>query len=673
MIEFALIDGCLETVGEMPLVLELRASSESGEWTFLPLAADGAKAYAFEAVGVHGTLRWTESSERNADYALAFTSEHPVRLRLAVSAKGGAKAFHVIPACLLGDNNHALVRPKEFPTLHAPVEDNPAAAPLWEFRADRTACPVSLICTADGVAGLAIAPYADDATAPDGFLRNGVFAALPATAGVSVGYGNDPLTFVNKQNFSLPTAQRSRGAQTTGSLYWLTGADRSAVHQIVRDQYARWREKPAHQRSADEAVRALTESFAAVNWSEEFGNYANLACRVPTEPVLKAWRPVSEIGWTGGGVFAWPLLRAAARLPDVTLPKTAEQILDEIIGTWNERSGFFNDVAGPSLVGVPGQGGVIKTGEINGWWSGFMPHTMNRHCAYTNGHATYYLLKCARWVRNRGGDATAWEDAALKVCDAVIELQRGDGAFGYLFSAQTRKVVDWDGFAGCWFAAALPFAYEVTQNDFYLKAARRAVRHYGHAVAALNCYGTPMDTYKSVDQEGILAFVQAARWLHEVTGEDEWLNHLRAGADYELLWRYAYRARPEYAPLKGSGWNSCGGSVTSVSNPHIHPMGLVITEPLRYLARVTGDAYYRDRADDGVAWALQTLELYPEVAGYGCYGVMTERYCPSDGLVIETFADTGAPSSMWWSYNAWATANVLEGLLDTLEDVGRDR
>jgi len=175
-----------------------------------------------------------------------------------------------------------------------------------------------------------------------------------------------------------------------------------------------------------------------------------------------------------------------------------------------------------------------------------------------------------------------------------------------------------------------------------------------------------MDTYKSVDQEGILAFVQAARLMHEVTGEEEWLTYLQAGADYELLWRYAYKARPEYAPLKCTDWNSCGGSVTSVSNPHIHPMGLVITDSLHYLADQLGDDYYHDRAEDGVAWALQTLELYPEVSGYGPYGVMTERYCPSDGLTIETFEDTGEPSSMWWSYNAWAAANVMEGLLDTL-------
>lgn len=646
--------------------LRLGASAEESEWLDLPLQAAGENRFTFQRDGVQGSLDWRPVAAERADYDLAFQSARPVRLRLEFAWKGEDGVFHLIPACLFGDNNHALVRPNEFPTLHKADPANPAAAPLWEFRADRAAYPVSMLCTPAGVVGLSVAPYADDPSAPEGFIRNGVFSRLPAGGGVSLGYANVPLTYVNKKMFSPTTAHRSTAARTTGSLYWLAGADRRGVHRIVGDVYAQWRDRPAHQKSPAEAARAIAEAFIGVNWDEGFGNYTNQHCRVPADRTLKAWRPISEIGWTGGGVLAWPFLQAQVRWPELRFPKTAEQILDGITAVWNERSGFFNDVAGASLVGIPGLNGAIMSGQINGWWSGFLPSTTDRHCAYTNGHAAYYLLKCARFLRRQGGDATRWEQAALKVCDTVIELQRGDGAFGYLFSPQTKKVVDWDGFAGCWFAAALPFAYELTQNETYLKAARRALRYYGHAVAALNCYGTPMDTYRSVDQEGVLAFVQAARWMHAITGEPEWLTHLQAGADYELLWRYGFRARPEFEPLKSAGWNSCGGSVTSVSNPHIHPMGLVITEPLRYLAAQLGDDYYRRRADDGVAWALHTLELYPEVSGYGRYGVMTERYCPSDGLVIETYEGTGAPASMWWSYNAWAAANVMEGLLDTL-------
>ncbi|MFZ9682829.1 MAG: hypothetical protein ACO3DQ_06455, partial [Cephaloticoccus sp.] len=230
MIALNLVDGRLK-VPDSPFWLTLTCSRADQEWQDLPLQAAGGTTLAFAAHGVTGELRWTGVAATRADFEFAFAAAEPVRLRLALMAEGAERAFHVIPACLLGDNNHDLVRPKEFPTLHEPVEGNPAAAPLWEFRADRTACPVSLLCLSVGVAGLAVAPYADDPAAPEGFLRNGVWAALPATAGVSLGYGNDPLTFGNKQNFGPPTAHRSRAARTTGSLFWFPGAGRAGVHR----------------------------------------------------------------------------------------------------------------------------------------------------------------------------------------------------------------------------------------------------------------------------------------------------------------------------------------------------------------------------------------------------------------------------------------------------------
>ena len=169
-----------------------------------------------------------------------------------------------------------------------------------------------------------------------------------------------------------------------------------------------------------------------------------------------------------------------------------------------------------------------------------------------------------------------------------------------------------------------------------------------------------------MDEEGNLAFVRGTRLLYEVTGEKKYLEHLEAGACYEYLWRYAYAAKPENAPLK-EGWNSCGGSVTSISNPHIHPMGVIIDGDLRYLAAAAGDDYHKMRADDSTAWMMQNLELYPEKSGYGQYGITSERFCPSDGLVTERYSD-GRPYSSWFTFNLWATANVLEAIMDLLAE-----
>ena len=62
---------------------------------------------------------------------------------------------------------------------------------------------------------------------------------------------------------------------------------------------------------------------------------------------------------------------------------------------------------------------------------------------------------------------------------------------------------------------------------------------------------------------------------------------------------------------------------------------------------------------------MNCMELYPEVTGYGRYGILTERFCPSDGLIMEQYTD-GKPSSIWFSYNGWAAAAVLEGITECL-------
>jgi hypothetical protein len=303
--------------------------------------------------------------------------------------------------------------------------------------------------------------------------------------------------------------------------------------------------------------------------------------------------------------------------------------------------------------------------RVSGWWSGF--HLVEEcHSAYTNGSAVFYLFKMLAFMKEHSLETKpSWLQVGMQVLDTVIELQREDGAFGYTFSQHEKQVLDWEGFAGCWFAAACALAYRHTEEERYLDSARKALDYYAGFVQDLNCWGTPMDTWKAVDEEGNLAFIRAARLMHEITGELHYLKLLQHGADYECLWRYGFKAKPEHPPLDTCGWNSCGASLTSISNPHTHPMGLLVTRDLEYLSKQTGDNYYQQRADDGVNWLMATMELYPDSMGYGRYGVLSERTCPSDGLVIERYSD-GTPCSTWFSYNGWAAANALEALTERL-------
>ena len=101
--------------------------------------------------------------------------------------------------------------------------------------------------------------------------------------------------------------------------------------------------------------------------------------------------------------------------------------------------------------------------------------------------------------------------------DTIVELQRPDGNYGYTCSTIEKKVLDWDGSAGCWFAAGMALAYKLTGAKKYLDSAGRALGFYSRFVDELYCWGTPMDTWKSVHQEGVLAYIRTARVLHEDT------------------------------------------------------------------------------------------------------------------------------------------------------------
>ena len=611
--------------------------------------------FAAAAEGIEVRLRVQRESEW-LRYELEFKSARPTRLQLALALPDAAGAFHIIPACIFGDNGLAHSEPGHVPNLTTRHAGNVSCSPHWELRADRASHPVSLVCFDGGLAGVSIAPYSRCDSA-DGFMRNGLFAQVaheeaPDACGATLGYGNLPCTFSNKDDWAEPTCHETVAASARGCIFLEVADSRLAAHGIIRRLYAGLRETPESPISVREAAEALTNAFLTVNWQEDQENFANMHTLAdPERKRLAPWRTLAEVGWSGGGVIGYPLIAAGHALEEVQAGRRGRYKIDWVARAFNPASGLLWDVCGKH-----------EGKQVDWWWSGYLLKGV--HCAYTNGSGLYYMLKSYRFCREAlGEEHPEWLATALKALDTIVALQRPDGNFGYTYSAERPEMLDPDGFAGVWFAPALVLAHRFTGRRAYLDAARRAMDFYHAFVRDLNCWGTPMDTFKVNDQEGNLGFIRGAALLHEALGDGRCLAMLTDAAHYEYLWRYGFRARPEAPPLKGSHWNSCGGSVTSVSNPHIHPMGVYVARELRLLAELTGDPYHAQRAEDGVNWGVNCVSLYPEVAGYGEPGVLTERFCPSDGLLIESFPD-GSPSSIWFSYNGWAATAVLEGLIE---------
>lgn len=558
--------------------------------------------------------------------------------------------FHLIPCNIHGDNNLSHALPGYFPNLTTSHKDHSTSSPIWEFRADRASHPVSILLTKNGAVGISVDPYMSD----DKLIRNGLFSKLPSSAGVTLGYQNIPVTFTSKENMTPSTFDTCKNFTTTGHIYFIKGENRLASHEIIKRVYNNYHEQPTYSHKHRTYLKEFLNSYEHINWSESEKAFTNMDCHLPSKPTLTPWRPLIATGWTGTGVLCYPLLLSQFLLNENnTFTNKLIESLDKMANRINPKSGLFYDLIRS-----------YNGSEVNGWWAGYL--VSDCHCAYTNGQGIYYLLKTYQLLKTKQNTVKKeWLNSAKIALDTIVELQKGDGNFGYTYSLTEKKMLDDKGFAGCWFVPSLLLAYQITNKSIYLQSAKKGMEFYHKFVTNLTCYGTPMDTFKSIDEEGNLAFIRGARLLHEITNEDYYLTMLEDGANYEYLWRYCYKAKPEYSPLKNSSWNSCGGSVTSVSNPHIHPMGVNITTDLFYLHKMTNNNYHLLRAQDGLYWGLQTADLYPEVTGYGQLGVMTERYCPSDGLTIEKY-DDNSKSSIWFTFNGWAGVSVLEGLSESI-------
>ncbi|MGB0370076.1 MAG: hypothetical protein ACPGN3_01905 [Opitutales bacterium] len=632
-------------------------TSDKGEW----LEAGRAlltEAFSFENDDLKINITF-EKIEEHIAFDLSLTSKFPTRCKLQ-GALDGENPWHLIPCCIHGDNNLQDSKPGQYPNLTYAYPEEDFSSPYWEFRSDRASHPVSVLFTDEGSAGISIDNYCTDA---DGnLIRNGLFSELPNRFGVTLGYENNPYTFINKKSvwaecLSPSTRDAVKSTTVKGRIFTTPEKGIYAAAPMISCLYAAHAERPSFKKSYAEAAQGVFDRFIHKNWSDEFKNYTNQLDEKDGKG-LQPWRGLLEIAWTGGTILGYPFLMAEDVLD---LPEgyfsgrdSGWDIFDRIADSVNPESGLFYDLAE-----------ALNGSRYNGWWSG-MKVTHDCHCSYTNGQALYYFFITINYLRKAGKDVPEkWFDAATTVANSFLEIQREDGCCGYTYYTDRKEVKDWSGFAGCWVVAGFAAAFAETGEQKYLEAARKGMDYYRTSVIDCNACGTPMDTWKSPEEEGNLAYVKAARLLHEATSDSAYLEMLEEGAHYEYLWRYGFKAIPEADPLKGTDWNSCGGSITSVSNPHMHPMALIITEDLYYLARHSGNDYHRDRAEDSIAWAMQCLELYPETVQYGEYGVLTERFCPSDGLLIEKFPD-GRPSSVWFSYNGWASANVLEALLCVL-------
>ena len=264
---------------------------------------------------------------------------------------------------------------------------------------------------------------------------------------------------------------------------------------------------------------------------------------------------------------------------------------------------------------------------------------------------------------NQGVIHEDWLHLAGTVIERINREMNTDYEYPFSMSEKTGAGIEYDSMGSAWCLAATAKYEQVTDDRGYMDLLRRSEAHYFNAfIKKVECYGGPLDTDKAVDSEGVLSYIRAVRIMHELTGENILLDHLRDALYYEFTFKLGYNTHVLVRPLSEINWSSCGGSITSVANPHIHPMSSTVISEMRYYLRFRDDQYVKSRMEDTIGWSLQTFNTKDGEYGYGRVGWMSERFCFCEGLLTETYPD-GEPASTWFALMPWASGSIIEGLL----------
>ena len=572
---------------------------------------------------------------------------------------------------------------KAFPRL----KKEPKGMPESDFfmtRSDRLAEPVSLVYDEGRVFGIAAAPYlvGEDGNytqsdmkrpvAQEQFYRfcgfscgliNGKDGALGAYAGYTLGYENAPWLFVQTATVRERTPLKAGNSITLGVgesktftvfIYDYKAHDERGVHSAIEHAYYAFRQPP---RTIDgmtpkRAVSLLSAAIRDEAWLKDEHMYTGF---VYDRPGGAFENKIGSLTWTNGLSVAVPMLMAALKLKDGTARKQSLSFIDEVLShALNPSSGLLYD--------------AVKDGawSVRGWWYDGM-HT-GGHCGYLNGQAVYYILKAYLYEkRELGAEHDEWRSFAKRVIDRFEREKNTDGEYPFSMSEKTGAGLEYDSMGGAWCLAATAMYTYISKDTGYLEGMKKSEEHYFETfVQKAECYGGPLDTDKAVDDEGILAYIRAVRLLHEITGDDKYLERLRDAILYEVSFKLGYNTPVMVEPLKSIGWSSSGGSITSTANPHIHPMSSTIVEEMKYCADLTQDRYIEDRSNDTIGWGLQTFNTYDKEYGYGKPGWMSERFCFCEGLLTEKWPD-GSPASTWFALMPWASASIIEGLVPVME------
>jgi hypothetical protein len=574
---------------------------------------------------------------------------------------------YFLPAFMYGRNRGECPQnvPNEFPRLRD--ELNRPSSPWWMVRSDRLSHPVALVYDAGKIYGFCASPYficsngVKQQWKPEmegTFYQYAGFSCSlsKGTVGYTLGYENAPLLFVKSHDVRDRAAlgencfelEPGETVELTLELYEFQAKSELDINAVIEEVYYGYHQSPRDASDVITAVNDLAQAVYEDAWLPEDSTYSGQVFEESSGGYR--YNKIISTAWTNGLSVATPMLMAALRIGNEAMRQQALSCITNIV----------RNSLNPST-GLPYESFSNGRWSNKGWWFDGM-HTAG-HSSYLVGQALFYILKAYDYeMRFKDCQHEDWLLFVKEVLLRVEKTKNTDDEYPFIFSEKTGAGIEYDAFSGTWCMAALAYYCWLTGDRAHLDSLQKSEKHYYEEyIKPMECYGAPLDTDKATDSEGILAYIKAIRFLHAVTGEKQYLEHMRDAICYEFSFKFCYNSPIKVPPLSRIGWSSCGGTVTSIANPHIHPMSSNVVDELLYFVENCEDKYVRDRMIDTIRWGCQTYNTYDKEFDHGKKGWMSERFCHSEGLLSQKYSD-GSLASTWFCLMPWASGSILDGL-----------
>ena len=653
----------------MKIIYSARKKEQTGT-AYLPLEEQGLT--VTEEKSEAGRLQVTVKNETAEQWSGV------IRMELCMKADN-AKVF--MPGFMYGRNRAEapLTTPRKFPRIRK-GEANLPASPFWMVRGDRLSNPSAFIYADGKVLGFGAAPYwvkkngkkcawtAQSSMPTDAFYQYAGYCCdiakeidreEYAAVGYTLGYENAPWLFVQSltildraplSNDNCFVLEAGEEVSFEMRIYEYEAEQEADVHKAIEKEYLLMHQPPRTipGMSLQKATKEIATAIADAAWIEEEAAYSGFVFEQPDGS--HTYNYLGSLSWTNGLAVAVPMLLSGLRLQDERIRTQAVKAIQNIVeNCMNASSGLPYD--------------AVQHGNWNlhGWWYDIM--YIGGHSGYIVGQALYYILKAYDYEKRlKGIEHKDWLSMVAPVIAKLQGTKNAEHEYPFVLSEETGAGIAYDSLGSSWCLAASAYYSVLTGEQSLLAGMQESEqRYYEKYIRRSEAYGGPLDVDRAVDSEGNLAYIRAVRYLHMLTQDDRYLTHMRDAIAYEMSFKFAYNSPVKIPPLSKVGWSSCGGTITSTANPHIHPMSSTIVDELLYYVQKTGDEYVNERMRDTVLWGCQSYNTVEKEYDYGRVGWMSERFCYSEGLVTEKYPD-GSPASTWFALMPWASASILEGM-----------